>query len=825
MPKRSFPPRRLQHFLETSWQDLRFGLRSLRKSSVFTAVAVLTLGLGIGATTSVFSLINAVLIRPLPYPNPGRLAYVWSPNPRFALPLEYLTPMTADFFDLQRENHSFASLALFGSTKFNMASDGRAEALGGTRVTAEFFQVFGIPPELGRILNPTDDLPGRSQVAVISDRFWRDQFGAQPDVLTKTILLDARPFRIIGVMPAGFHFPRSTDVLDAPKVTDIWIPWGMTPQQKANREDSSGSAIGRLREDVSLEQAQADMSGLMSQIDLLRPAKDRGFGAKVAPLDDSATSRHRRPLLFLMGATGLLLLIACGNVAGLVMARASGRLHEMGVRTVLGAGRVRLIRQLLTEAIVLALGGGVVGVAIAFGTIRVVSRIDPGNIPRLQETSIDAPVLFFALAVAMATGMLFSIFPAWFISQRDPSEVLNQSGTRSIKGVRSRFHPGMIVAQISLTVVLLTCSGLLVRSFMKVQSAKKGFDPHSTVTVNIALDARYEQPERQVAFYHDLVDALGGVPGVRVVGAVTNLPLDHGETLSWLQVDGHNFDEKVFFRTMSVTPDYFAAMGISLLEGRDFTDADSTGRPNVAIIGRTFAADYFSGRSPLGQRFHFVDDSPNPTWWTIVGVVDDVRGGSLEEKPQPQAYLSFWQASAASASIVLRTNTRPESVAAAIRTKLSALDRTLAPADIRTMGQLVSESTAARRFQTLLLSAFSATAFVLSLVGLYALLAYSVRQQTAEIGIRMALGAQRTDVMRSVLREGAKLVLGGIAVGSACAWGSTRLITSLLFETTPTDPRTFLAVAGSFFVVAIAACFIPAWRAMRVDPMAAIHYE
>jgi putative ABC transport system permease protein len=276
---------------------------------------------------------------------------------------------------------------------------------------------------------------------------------------------------------------------------------------------------------------------------------------------------------------------------------------------------------------------------------------------------------------------------------------------------------------------------------------------------------------------------------------------------------------------MSVTPNYFAAMGISLLEGRDFTDADSNGQPNVAIIGRTFAADYFSGRSPLGQRFHFVDNSPNPTWWTIVGVVDDVSSGSLEEKPQPQAYLPFWQASAPSASLVLRTNGRPESVAAAIRTKLSALDVSLAPADIRTMGQLISESTAARRFQTLLLSAFSATAFVLSLVGLYALLGYSVRQQTAEIGIRMALGAQRTDVMRSVLREGAKLALAGIVVGSACAWGSTRLIISLLFETAPTDPQTLLAVAGSFFAVAIAACLIPAWRAMRVDPIVALHYE
>jgi len=320
---------------------------------------------------------------------------------------------------------------------------------------------------------------------------------------------------------------------------------------------------------------------------------------------------------------------------------------------------------------------------------------------------------------------------------------------------------------------------------MKVQSIRKGFDPYSTVTMNISLDARYDRPERQVAFYRNFIDALRVLPGVRAVGAVTNLPLGHGETLSWLTVDGHNFDEKVFFQTRSVTQGYFAAMGIRLLEGRFFTDDDSAGRPNVAIVGRTFAEKYFPGQSSLGKRFHFIDGAPQPTWWTITGVVDDVRNGSLEEKPQFQAYMPFWQSSVPAVSIVLRTNTSPELIAAAARRKLSALDPTLAAADIRTMGQLVSEATAARRFQTLLLSAFSGIALVLSLVGLYALLGYSVRQRTAEIGIRMALGAQRSSVMRSVLKQGAKLAFSGIIAGSACAWGLTRLMTSLLFEVKP----------------------------------------
>ena len=810
--------------LEDFTRDFWYTLRNIRKDPRFFFVAVFALALGIGSSTTVFSLVNAVLIRALPYPHPDRLVYLWSPNPRFQLPLEYLSPMNADFFDLQKRNRSLASLALFGTAKFNVAADGRADALGGARVTGSFFETMGIAPELGRAVTPADDEQGHDQVAVISHSLWQERFGAEKDILAKTLLLDARPYRIIGVMPAGFAFPRATDVSASAKVTDVWIPWAMPPALRANREDGEGDAIGRLRPGVSVEQAQAEMRALMASIDLLRPPKDRGFGAQVQPMFDSVTSGSRRVLLLLMVAVAFLLLIACSNVAGLAIVRASGRIREIGVRAALGASRAQLIRQLLTESLVLGISGGIFGVFVALVSIRFLVWFDPGNIPRLEETSVDLRVLFFALGVSISASLLFGLFPAFASSQRDPAQVLAQAGSRSVKGTRSRLRQGLIVGQVALTVVLLTGSGLLIRSLVKVLSVQTGFNPHSTVTMSVSLDARY-QPERQIAFYRDLLDSVSALPGVQAAGAVTILPLGHSEGLYWLAVEGRNFDEKVFFQTRSVTPHYFAAMGIHLIEGRYFTDSDSAGHPNVAIVSRTFSEQYFPGQSPLEKRFHFIDGAAKPTWWTIVGVVDDVRNTSLEEQPRPQAYLSFWQSTLPYASIVLRTNTAPKTTAEGVRKELGTLDPALGVADVRTMDQLVSEATEERRFQTTILSSFSSIALVFSLVGLYALLAYSVRQRTAEIGIRVALGAQKRDVMKLIVGQGAGLAITGIGLGLASAWALTRLLSSLLFEVKATDGGTFVTVAFVFGVVLLAASYIPARQAMRMDPMVALRRE
>jgi predicted permease len=817
--QRGFP------FLEILLLDVRYALRSLRKSSGFTAVALLTLTLGIGASTSVFSLINAVLIRSLPYRDPERLVYLWSPNPRFQLPTEYFPPMNADFFDLQKQNRSFECLALFGVARFNLASERRADAVNGARVTGDFFKTMGIAPMLGRPVDGRDDQPGQERVAVISNRLWRTQFGAAPDILGKSVLLDARPYRIIGVMPASLGFPYATDIMEAAKATDVWIPFAMTAEQKGNRFDNVGDAIGRLRQGVSPEQAQAEMSALIAKNDLLRPAEFQGFGAVVMPLVASVTGAPRHGLLLLMGAVTLLLLIACSNVASLAMARATGRIREMGVRVVLGAGRPRLIRQLLTESLFLAIGGGALGCCMAFASIRLLARVAPGNIPRIDETSLDSRVLFFALGISVLTSLLFGLFPALAASRCNPSEILAHSGTRSVKGARSRFRQALIVAQVAMTVVLLTASGLLLRSLMRVQAVEKGFEPHSTLTMNLSLDQRYVRPDQQIPFFRNLIDRLSALPGVQAAGAATNMPLGHGEALSWLTVEGHPFDEKVFFQTCSVTPRYFAAMGVHLLEGRPFTDDDATGRPLVAIVNRNFAEKYFPRQNVLGKHFHFRDDNPKPAWWTIIGVVSNVRHASLEEPPQLQAYRPLWQASDSSSAIVLRTSTDVTYLASAVRKEVKTIDPALAVADIRTMDQLVFESTAIRRFQTFLLSVFAGFALLLSLVGLYALLAYSVRQRTAEIGVRIALGAQKRDVMRLVIGQGASLAFVGIIIGLVSAWGFTRLLTSLLFEVKPTDAITLVSVASVFCVVALAACYVPARRAMRVDPTVALRYE
>jgi putative ABC transport system permease protein len=805
-------------------RDVAHGLRMLRKNPGFAALAVMTLALGIGATTTVFSLVNAVLLRALPYRDPDRLVFLFEPNPHFAdVPLEAFGPFNADFYDWQKQSRSFTNLALFTNDRLNLSVNGTAVRVSGSRVTGDFFQLLGIAPELGRAVEADDDQPGKEPVAVISHALWQSRFGSDRGVLGKELLLNARTYRIVGVMPAGFAFPHGTESLETiGGTTDVWMSWAMTPQERASRDDGAGNAIGRLRPGVSSTQTQAEMSAIVARTDSLHPPMFQGAQAVVRPFDVSITGASRRALLIFMAAVLLVLLIACSNVASLVLARANGRTLEIGVRTALGASRLRLVRQLLAESLCLAGAGGILGTLAAFVAIRLLVDLHPGNIPRLEETSVDWRVLLFAVCASLATALLFGLFPALSASRCNLNEVLKNSGNRAVKGAACRLQRGLTVAEVALTFVLLAGSGLLIRSFLKLQSVDKGFMPESTVAMGIQLDARYNQPARQNAFFRGLIGRTSALPGVEAAAAVNQLPLGGGESLgTGLQVEGHPFDDKTLFEGRSITPRYFAAMRIPLLSGRAFTDDDTAGRPPVAIVSRSFARKYFPGHDAVGKRYRNGDN----VWWTIVGVVGDVRYRSLEAPPPMQIYNPLWQSGANSLSVVARTSLAPDRLDSDMRTLVRGLDPAVAVADVRTMSQLVSAATAERLFQTLLLTAFGGVALFLSLVGLYALMAYSVQQRTAEIGIRMALGAQRSSVMRLVLKQGSTLALTGIALGFACAWALTRSMASLLFEVKPTDAPTFFGAAILFCAVALAACYVPARRATRVDPMVALRYE
>jgi len=802
--------------------DVRYGLRLLCRNPGFAAAATVTLALGIGATTAVFSLVNAALLRELPYRDPEQLVFLYEPLPGIPnVPLEAWAPVNGDFFTWQKETRSFAGMAMFTTGELNASLDDSAFRARVSRVTADFFRVLGVSTALGRIVDEADTQPGHGRIAVISDSLWRSRFGSERSVLGKELLLDARPYRIIGVMPPGFAFPHGSENVDMiGKTTDLWVPWTMTPEQRASRDDNQGNAIARLLPRVTLGQAQAELATITARFDPpFQQQQHQKPAGVVRGFDEEITGGSRRPLLIFMAAVLLVLLIACSNVAGLALARATGRAQEISVRAALGASRLRLGRQLLTESLCVALAGGVLGTMAAFWIVRLMANFRAAHIARFEETSVDGRVLLFTLGVSLASAVLSGLIPAWSASRCDLNETIKSSGSRGIKGGASRLRCALIVGEMALTIVLLISSGLLMHSFVKLRSVDKGFASMSTVTAGVQLDGRYNQPQRMNAFFRTLLERVQAVPGVQQAAAVDHVPLGGGEAISQIEVEGHPFDQTTSFESRLVTPRYFATMGIPLLEGRDFDDGDAVDRTPVIIVSRSFERRYFPDGSALGKR---VQASGRRT---IVGVVGDVRMRELDTTPPMQFYLPLWQAPTLAAAVVMRASMPPEAAESALRGLVRNMDPALAIAGVSTMDQLVSDASAERRFQTVLLTVFGGISLFLSLLGLYALMAYSVRQRTAEIGIRMALGAQSRSIVGLILRQGMILWLGGIALGLVCALGVTRWIRSLLFEVQPTDPLTFVAVPIVFCAVAAIACYVPARRATRVDPVISLRYE
>ena len=826
--KESYRDRRGIPWLETLLQDVRFGLRTLRKNPGFTAVAILTLALGIGANTAIFSLINAVMIRSLPYGDASRLVYIHTPSrdvPQF--PREWFSPFYAEFFDIQKENHSFSKLAMFQAGPVNIAAGGMAQGVGGTRVSADFFAMLETPAELGRTIGSGDCQPGHEHVAVISHALWQTEFGGAAGVLGATLLLNGESFQIIGVMPPAFHYPQYSplqDAFGADKFAQVWLPLALTPQQASDRDNRSAITLGRLRPGVTTAQAQAEMSTLIAHLNSLRSNFPFNRYAYVEPLETESLRDVRSLMWWLLGAVSLVLLIACGNAANLLLTRAVSRMPEMGVRYALGAARARLVRQMMTEAILLACFAGALGVPLAWLGIRVLLRFNPGTIPRIDETSIDGRVLTFSLGVVLLTGILFGMLPAIAASRIAPASLFKQVGNSGMVAF-ARLRRGLIVAEVGLAVILLASAGLFIRSYAKLTAVDTGFS-QSPLSMNLSLDARYGTPKQRQMFFRNVMSTIATLPGVQEAGAISFLPLSHSETVGVITAEGYANQENQLVEARDATEDYFKAIGTPLIEGRSFNESEVGEDSRVVIVNENFARKYFPNQDALGKHVCYCSPtSKDFKWSTIVGVVVGVRNLNLEDEPSPQIYTPFWSGDNHQAYIVIRTNFPPDRMISSIRRAVQGIDPALAVADIQTMEHREEVFAAPRRFQTFLFAVFAGVALLLAAVGLYGTIAYSVRQRTQEIGIRLALGAQRTDILRTVIYEGMALTVLGLVLGLAGALGVVRLLGAMLYGVAPNDPSTFVIVSVVLALAALAACYIPAWRATKIDPMVALRYE
>jgi predicted permease len=820
-------------WLDDLKQDLRYGLRTLRKDLSFSLVTVLTLALGIGACTAIFSLVNAVLLRSLPYGNPERLVLLFTPNPRFNLPSEVFGPSNADFLDLKTQSHSFAAMTLFDQAIYNLATDNDVSRVSAAKVDSDFFATLEASPELGRTIGTQDEQPGKDRVVVISHALRQDMFAGSSHVLGRTLQLDGTPYQIIGIMPPEFGFPHQSDLAYGNgriETTQLWLPSSLTPAEQADRDESSSFAMARLKPGVTLSEARAETSTLVSRFDRLHRADQRGTTAFLKPFRDSALGPVRPLMWLLMGSVAFVLLIACGNAANLLLARAARRSHELGMRATLGARRGRLFRQMLTESLMLGVAAGTLGIGLAFLFLHALLRLDPGNIPRLQQSTLDPGVLAFAIAVSLFTSVLFSTLPALSASRVRAAEFLKSAGMRGVTADRGRLRGGLVVAQVALVVVLLTGTGLLLRSYEKVLSVPTGFSS-STVTVSIQLgpqlfdlNPRYNTAAKQQAFFQQFLDRIDRVPAVLAAGAVDHLPLSKSESLTIVEVEGNADSRNQLIERRRITPGYLSAMQIPILHGNGFKEED--GLAPVALVNQAFARKYLGTGDPMLHRFR----QGSGSWMTIVGVVGDVRNMTLEAAAMPQIYVPFWQGAPDEtpingASLAVRSSQPPDAMAAELRAALNSVDPNLAIADIHTMGDMETRAYARRRFQAMLLTIFSAVAMFLAVVGVYGLLAYSVRQRTGEIGIRMALGSSRVRVVRLVLREGFGLLAIGLLIGLAASLACTRLLASFVYDVPLIDPITFSLVPMLMLLATSVACVVPSWRAATVDPIDALRHE
>ena len=818
--------------METLLHDLRYGIRMLSRKPGFTVVAVLALALGIGANTAIFSVVNGVVLRALPYKNPESLMLVWS---RVALPQGQAGtgefPVAAgDFTDWRDQNQSFTEIAGFHSQPFNITGGGEPEYLGGVRASASLFQLLGIEAKLGRTFLPDEDQPGASRVVIISHGFWERRFGADPQIIGKTLTLDDESYTVVGVMPADFQFPRKGEMPGGymfPRRVELYTPLAWTPAQASDRNRDFMAVVARLKPGVNAAQAQADMDAVAERLEEEYPQSNTNKGVLIVPLHQQAIGDVRTALLVLLGAVAFVLLIACANVANLLLARAASRQREIAIRTALGASRSRIVRQLLTESIVLALAGGTLGILLAMWGIKLLMAISPANLPRVDAISIDGRVFGFTFAVSIVTGIVFGLVPAIQASKPDVNEALKEGGRASTTG-HNRFRSLLVVSEVALSLVLLIGAGLMIRSFVRLLNESPGLDPENVLTLDVVLPRNKYTGPQQMAFFQQVIDRMKALPSVKSAGAVFPLPLSGAEEGMGFSIEGRPPaapGESLSTGPRWVSPDYFKVMGLRLMRGREISEGDGSNSPNVLVINEAMAGRFFPDEDPIGKRIAFNRVNGVPNWREIVGVVGNVKDIALDTEPRPQMYIPFTQSPIFIMTLVLRTAGDPLSLVAAARGEVVAVNPSQPISNVHTMEELVSNSAAQRRFNMLLLSIFAGVALLLAAVGIYGVMSYAVAQRTHEMGVRMALGARTPDVLALVIKQGMTLALSGVGIGLAAAYGLTRILESLLYGVSPTDPLTFSMIAVLLALIALLACYLPARRATKVDPMNALRYE
>ncbi len=817
----------------TLLQDLKYGLRMLARNPGFTAVAVITLALGIGANTAIFSVLNAVLLHPLPYKDPDQLVVIWENNASKGIEHGIVSPL--DFLDWRDQSHSFEEISAWRTWFYTLTGRGEAEQVWGVRTSANFFRLLGVRAALGRTFLPGEELAGHEHVVVLSHGIWERRFARDPSLLGQTITVDHKPFTVVGILPPDFN------LFGGSRAFDFWMPFVLQRDQ-LRRGDPSIMVYARVKPGVTLSRAQTEMTSIARQLEQEYPATNSGLGAQVVTFHETQVGDLRPALLIMLVAVGLVLAIACVNVANLLLARTATRQKEIAIRAALGAGRLRLIRQLLAESLLLATAGGILGVVLAFWGLDLLRAISPPSafteIPHANWIGIDRSVLAFTLLTSILVGVIFGLVPAFQISKPGLNETLKEGGRALTESFRSsRLRGLLVVTEVALAIMLLVAAGLTIKSFMKLLEVNPGLNPRNILTMQVWLpESKYPDGHQVASFYREALLRIGALPGVQSASATDFLPLSGWGDHSDFAIEGQPPPEPGHEPVSDyrvIDPNYFRTMQVPLKKGRFFSHADGAVSPGVAIINETLARRYWPHDNPIGKRLRPLFPAAkapwrpesNNSWLTIVGVVGDVRDQALTDDPSPEILLPCSQNPSRLMRLVIRTTAEPLSLASAVRHELLALDKDQPVMDIKTLEQFISESVFRPRLNLFLLGIFAGLALTLAALGIYSVTSYSVVRRRHEIGIRMALGAGRRDVVKLVMGQGFRLTLAGVAIGLVGGLALTRFLASLLFAVRPTDPTTFIAVSILLAVVSLLASYVPARRAMKVDPMVALRYE